>query len=100
MFDQQSLRDAVRGVVQIDKSGTVTVTDAKRLRGGVAEEIARHAIFADKAEVRDASRWLIRRVGEAVGVTSASILPLYQARGRGECGSFTVPAINIRTPHL
>ena len=47
------LRDAVRGVVQIDKSGAVTVQDAKRLRGGVAEEIARHAIFADKPEVRD-----------------------------------------------
>lgn len=97
MFDQQSLRGAINGAVQIDTSGTVTVTDASRLRSGAVEQIARHAIFAERPEVRDASRWLIRRLGEAVGVTSASILPLYQARGRGECGGFTVPAINIRT---
>src|SRR5262249_59857263 len=69
----------------------------ERLRGEAAEALARHAIFAEKAEVRRASRWLIRKAGEAVGVLSASILPLYKARGRGECAGFTVPAINIRT---
>ncbi len=97
MFDEQSLRSTIAGVVQIDRAGAVTVNDPTRLRAAVAEALARHAIFADKAEVRDASRWLLRKAGEAVGVMSASILPLYKARGRGECGGFTVPAINIRT---
>jgi fructose/tagatose bisphosphate aldolase len=97
MFDEQSLRSTIQGVVQIDRGGAVTVTDAPRLRTNVIEALARHAIFAEKPAVRDASRWLIRKAGEAVGVTSASILPLYMARGRGECSGFTVPAINIRT---
>jgi len=97
MFDEQSLRSAIDQVVRIDRGGTVTVSDPARLRAGVVEGLVRHAVFAEKPEVRDASRWLIRRLGEAVGVTSASILALYKARGRGECGGFTVPAINIRT---
>ena len=97
MFDKPSLRNAIASVVQIDRDGTVTIKDAQRLRAGVVEQLARHAVFAEQPEVRDASRWLVRRLGEAVGVSSASILPLYKARGRGECAGFTVPAINIRT---
>ncbi|SVB94332.1 uncharacterized protein METZ01_LOCUS247186 [marine metagenome] len=31
-----------------------------------------------------------------MGIVSSSIQGLYDARGRGECGGFTVPAINIR----
>jgi fructose/tagatose bisphosphate aldolase len=34
--------------------------------------------------------------GQAVGVRPASIGSIYFARGRGECGGFTVPAINVR----
>jgi fructose/tagatose bisphosphate aldolase len=97
MYDEQSLRSTIQGVVQVDRGGAVAVRDAQRLRGSAIEALARHAIFAAKPEVRDASRWLIRKAGEALGVASASILPLYKARGRGECGGFTVPAINIRT---
>src|SRR5207249_11730522 len=97
MFDEQSLRSTIQGVVQIDRTGAVTVKDPARLRTNVAEALARHAIFAEKAEVRDAGRWLLRKAGEAVGITSASILPLYRARGRGECGGLTVPALNSRT---
>jgi fructose/tagatose bisphosphate aldolase len=35
-------------------------------------------------------------LGQLAGVGPASIHQLYLARGRGECGGFTVPAINIR----
>ncbi len=97
MFDEQSLRSTIAGVVRVDAGGTVTVTDPQKLRTSAVEALARHAIFAEKPEVRDASRWLIRKAGEAVGVISSSILSLYRARGRGECSGFTVPAINIRT---
>ncbi len=97
MFDEQSLRSTIAGVVRVDAGGTVTVTDPQKLRTSAVEALARHAIFAEKPEVRDASRWLIRKAGEAVGVVSSSILSLYRARGRGECSGFTVPAINIRT---
>jgi fructose/tagatose bisphosphate aldolase len=35
-------------------------------------------------------------IGQAVGTRPASIGSIYFARGRGECGGFTVPAINVR----
>lgn len=97
MLNEKSLQDTIKGVLVVNAAGTVKVADEKRLRSGAVEQLARHAVLADDEQVRDASRWLIRRLGEALGVNSASILPLYRARGRGECGGFTVPAINIRT---
>ena len=45
---------------------------------------------------RDAARRDIREAAASLGILPASILPLYEARGRGEVGGFTVPAINIR----
>jgi fructose-bisphosphate aldolase class II len=45
---------------------------------------------------REAARWLLWELGQATGSRPASINDLYLARGRGECGGFTVPAINVR----
>jgi len=43
------------------------------------------------------ARYLVRLIGEKVGVHLASINDLYMRRGRGEApASFTVPAINLR----
>lgn len=53
------------------------------------------AVFGEAGE-REAARTLLWELGQAVGVRPASIHDLYLARGRGECGGFTVPAINIR----
>jgi fructose/tagatose bisphosphate aldolase len=53
------------------------------------------AVFGEAAE-RDTARWLLWETGQAVGVRPASIGSIYFARGRGECGGFTVPAINVR----
>jgi fructose/tagatose bisphosphate aldolase len=39
---------------------------------------------------------LIWEIGQAVGVVPSSIHDLYMARGRGETGGYTVPAINVR----
>src|SRR5262249_40365293 len=38
----------------------------------------------------------IREAASSLGILPASILALYQARGRGEISDITVPAINIR----
>jgi fructose/tagatose bisphosphate aldolase len=59
------------------------------------DALVREAVFAT-GETRDYARWLIWEIGEAVGVRPASINDLYVARGRGETGGFTVPAINVR----
>jgi fructose/tagatose bisphosphate aldolase len=59
------------------------------------DQLARRAAFGS-AEEKDAARWLIWEAGQQVGVTPASIDALYRARGRGEVGGFTVPAVNVR----
>jgi fructose/tagatose bisphosphate aldolase len=74
----------------------VTVLDAAKLRGGIVDRLARTAVFASDAPTRDAARYVIREAARSLGACSASIYDLYMARGRGECGGFTVPAINVR----
>src|SRR5690348_16922962 len=59
------------------------------------DTLARHAVFGDSEE-KDAARWFIWELGQAVGVRPASIHDLYMARGRGDVHGFTVPAINVR----
>lgn len=73
----------------------VTVHDESVLTGEKMDTLVREAVFGD-TEARDYARWLIWELGQAVGVRPASIHELYMARGRGEVGGFTVPAINVR----
>jgi fructose/tagatose bisphosphate aldolase len=75
--------------------GGVKVEDAARLRGPATDALARQAVFGTHDE-REAARWLLWEIGQVLGVRPASIHDLYMARGRGECGGFTVPAINVR----
>jgi fructose/tagatose bisphosphate aldolase len=53
------------------------------------------AVFS-KGESREAARQAIREAARDRGILPASILELYETRGRGELSGFTVPAINIR----
>ena len=61
------------------------------------EAISRLARAAtrDGAEATTARDTILARAARA-GIFSASILPLYEARGRRETGGFTVPAVNVR----
>ena len=59
------------------------------------DKLAYTAVFGE-ADERDDARWLIWEIGQSLGVRPASIHDLYLARGRGETGGFTVPAMNIR----
>ena len=73
----------------------VQVADATKLRTEATDKVVHAAVFGAQAE-RDAARWLLWEIGQAVGVRPSSIGPIYFARGRGECAGFTVPAINVR----
>ena len=70
---------------------------AGELRYGTREvdNLVWSAVFEREAEKR-AARARIRRLAADRGILPASILPLYEARGRGEIGGFTVPALNLR----
>lgn len=56
--------------------------------------LAREAASGGDAAI--AARDSINALAESGGAFPASILPLYEARGRGAVGGFTVPAVNIR----
>src|SRR5262245_7261390 len=89
----QELIEGTRQV--IDLNGGVRVKDPAALRGESIDRLVHTAVFAE-GDVREAARWLIWEAGWEVGIQSASIDALYQARARGEYEGITVPAVNVR----
>jgi fructose/tagatose bisphosphate aldolase len=77
------------------QGGKVSVSDPAVLASERMDALVREAVFGDE-DARARARALIWEIGQAVGVKPASIHDLYLARGRGEVGGFTVPAINVR----
>ncbi len=90
------LRARLDGVAAIHGTG-LRVTDERRLREELTDDLAFAAVFGD-ADLQEAARWVIWSASQALGCGSASIHELYRARGRGEIEptAFTVPAINVR----
>jgi fructose-bisphosphate aldolase, class II len=91
----RSLMDEVRSSLRVE-GGTVHLEDAGALRDRGIDRLVHAAVFADDEDVRDTARWLIREAGHAQGIVPASIHEVYVARGRGQAGGFTVPAMNVR----
>lgn len=75
--------------------GALAVLRPDSLRGPAMDALVGDAVFAKGAD-REAARQLLWELGQVTGVRPASIHDLYIARGRGECGGFTVPAMNVR----
>ncbi|HET8649597.1 MAG TPA: class II fructose-bisphosphate aldolase, partial [Gemmatimonadales bacterium] len=75
--------------------GGVEVRDAAKLKSEATDQVVWRAVFGTGDE-REAARWLLWELGQVTGARPASINDLYLARGRGECGGFTVPAMNVR----
>lgn len=75
--------------------GKVSVRNESALKSDKLDQLVRAAVFGSNDE-KEYARWLIWEIGQAVGVRPATIHDLYMARGRGEIGGFTVPAINVR----
>jgi fructose/tagatose bisphosphate aldolase len=91
-----SVQELIQGTRQvIELNGGVRVKDPSALRGETIDRLVHTAVFGEAA-VRDSARWLIWELGWQVGIKSASIDPLYQARAREEYKNVTVPAINVR----
>ena len=75
--------------------GGLKVRDSSKLRSPATDRLVWQAVFGS-GDDREAARWLLWELGQATGSRPASINDLYLARGRDECGGFTVPAINVR----
>src|SRR5918995_7050821 len=90
----QRVIDLYGGAVTLVPGG-VQVRDQGKLRSPATDRLVWQAVF-ESGDDREAARWLLWELGQITGARPASINDLYLARGRGECGGFTVPAINVR----
>ncbi len=88
------MKPSLKGVVSLAR-GKLKVADKAKL-GKLAYPLVYNSIFNSDTAIQELCRWLIRMGADACGAKLASIHDLYMARGRGECGGFSVPAINIR----
>jgi fructose/tagatose bisphosphate aldolase len=86
----------LEGICRVD-GGTLAIQDERALRDLGIRDVVWTATFGDDAATVEAARWIVWEASQALGAPSASIQDLYLARGRGEVGGFTVPAINLRT---
>src|SRR5688500_1513216 len=86
--------ELMMGAVSVD-AGRVAITNEPAIASPEMDALVRAAVFGDR-DARDNARWLIWEIGQLVGVIPSSIHDLYMARGRGETGGYTVPAINVR----
>jgi fructose/tagatose bisphosphate aldolase len=86
--------DLMKGAISVD-DGKVSVTNEGAIASGEMDALAHAAVFGEQ-DSRDNARWLIWEIGQSVGVIPSSIHDLYLARGRGETGGYTVPAMNVR----
>ena len=90
--------DSVNNIFGADISvldGKVSVRNEAALKTDKMDKLVAAAVFGAKDE-KEYARWLLWELGQAVGVQPSSIHDLYMARGRGDIGGFTVPAINVR----
>jgi fructose/tagatose bisphosphate aldolase len=85
-----------RPVYEITEGGGIVFKNPQKFVNQTVDSLVWNAAFGETDEVRSAARWIIRRAGLELGVIPASIQGLYEARGRKECGGFTVPAFNVR----
>jgi fructose/tagatose bisphosphate aldolase len=95
MADARARLIALYGGAVEQAGQAIKVTTPARLMSEATDKVVWQAVFGEPEE-QDAARWLLWELGQASGVRPSSIGPIYFARGRGECGGFTVPAINVR----
>ena len=91
---QQPAAEWFGGAVVAGPKG-VEVRDLAVLQSDAMDRLARQAALGAPGE-REAAHRMLWALGQATGVRPASIHELYLAVGRGQCGGFTVPAINVR----
>ena len=84
------------GIARVEGDRLV-IDDEARFRDRGIRGVAWTATFSADADAVETARWITWEASQLLGCPSASIHELYMARGRGEVGGFTVPAINLRT---
>ncbi len=93
---KEDLLQDIKGVIDIQKNGAVKILDRDSLQNKKIDTLVYNAVFNKDGVLKDVCRWLIRAIGNNLGIVSSSIQSLYEAMGKNQYKGFTVPAINIR----
>lgn len=94
--DISEVRGYIKDALEIHSGGKINVVDETLYKNEKLDRLVYNAVFNEKSDLRDISRWIIRQSGYVLGIMPASIQELYERMGKGEYTDFTVPAINIR----
>jgi hypothetical protein len=92
---KDELTDYLKGVIGLDNN-VVKIENSDQLRTNLIDILVKNSVLNKSNEIKGLTRFIIKSAALEMGIISSSIQGLYEARGRGECNGFTVPAINIR----
>jgi fructose-bisphosphate aldolase, class II len=92
---KDEITSQLKGVLG-QSNGSVQLENADTLRRDCIDMLVENAIFNEDKETKGFARYLIKSAALQMGIVSASIQGLYEARGRGENKGYTVPALNTR----
>ncbi|NPA58308.1 MAG: aldolase [Aquificae bacterium] len=93
--NEEELKSIVHSAVSCD-GDSITITDEKKLREMVIDDLVYTAVFGDTEEIREMAKKVIRKIANEFGAVPSSIHDFYMAMGRGEVDGITTPAVNIR----
>lgn len=95
ILSKNDLQNSLKEMVALD-NGKVNIENAEKFRESGLDGLLAQAVLNENREVKGLARYIIKSTALELGIRLSSIQGLYEARGRGELGGFTVPAINIR----
>lgn len=94
-LETRELLDSIKDVCKVSKKG-VKILDKDKLRNETIDLLVYNSVFNTDHNIQNACIWLVWECAENLGIIPSSIQELYEARGKGKCSGFTVPAINLR----
>ncbi|MFQ5717667.1 MAG: class II fructose-bisphosphate aldolase, partial [Nitrospinales bacterium] len=95
ILSKNDLQNSLKEMVALD-NGKVKIENAEKFRESGLDDLLTQAVLNESKEIKGLARYIIKSTALELGIRLSSIQGLYEARGRGELGGFTVPAINIR----
>lgn len=94
-FSENEMLNDMKNVLSL-KGETCELDDIENLRKNYIDKIVFTLVLSDDEGLKNKAKLIINSACKIEGIYPASIQNLYEARGRGEFGGLTIPAINIR----
>lgn len=92
--NKEDLANHLKGAATLS-NGDVHLENEDKLRVAL-DDLVQNAVLNDNKDIKGTARFVIKSTAQQMGIVPASIQGLYDARGAGKNGGYTVPALNIR----